>query len=87
MENKQYLTVKEVAVLLGIAEKTVRKYVWQKSIPYVKICGHVRFNQKRLEAWLEQRQVPTIEEILNRKNTKNVGRAISNPTDSGRCND
>lgn len=57
------LTIKEVAVILGIAEKTVRKYVWEKTIPYCKINGHVRFDQERLFSWIEERQVPTIEEI------------------------
>jgi excisionase family DNA binding protein len=59
----QYLNVKEVAELLHIAEKTVRKYVWQKSIPYTKIGGHVRFNKERLNQWLEYRNVPTLDEI------------------------
>lgn len=75
-EYPRFLTVKEVANLLGIAEKTVRKYVWLKTIPYAKINGHVRFNQERLEAWLAQRDVPTIEEIQ-------FGKAQINKTSRG----
>jgi len=76
-QQKNYLTVKEVAELLHIAEKTVRKYVWQKSIPYTKIGGHVRFNWERLNLWLEQRDVPTLDEIQfgSRQKPSDKGRA------------
>jgi len=57
------MTVKEVAELLKIAEKTVRKYLWQKQIPYLKIGGHVRFEKTQILAWISEKQVPTIEEI------------------------
>lgn len=77
----QYLNVKEVAELLHIAEKTVRKYVWQKSIPYTKIGGHVRFNKERLNLWLEQRDVPTLEEIQFGPS----GKSSSNIRRSNRC--
>ena len=59
----KYLSVKEVAALLNIAEKTVRKYVWLKTIPYIKIGGHVRFDYNRLQAWIDHQNVPTLEEI------------------------
>jgi|LSQX01.3.fsa_nt_gb excisionase family DNA binding protein len=61
--QKQYYNVTEIAELLGISEKTVRKYVWQKTIPYLKIGGHVRFDIDKIHAWLEQREVPTLDEI------------------------
>jgi excisionase family DNA binding protein len=62
-ETKQFMTVNDVAQLLNVAEKTVRKYVWQKTIPYLKIGGHVRFDIDKIHAWLEQREVPTLDEI------------------------
>jgi excisionase family DNA binding protein len=61
--RKQYYNVKEIAELLDISEKTVRKYVWLKTIPYLKIGGHVRFDIDKIHAWLEQREVPTLDEI------------------------
>jgi len=61
--QKQYYNVTEIAEILGISEKTVRKYVWQKTIPYLKIGGHVRFDIDKIHAWLEQREVPTLDEI------------------------
>ena len=70
-QKKRFLNVKEVADLLSIAEKTVRKYVWLKTIPYTKIGGHVRFDQEKILAWLEEREVQTLDDIrygnLNRR--------------------
>ncbi len=70
MTQKIFLTVNQVAVMLGIAEKTVRKYIWLRSIPYVKIGGHVRFDQDKILAWLEEREVPTLAEIRTNKNER-----------------
>jgi excisionase family DNA binding protein len=57
------LNVNEVAALLSVSPKTIRKYVWEKTIPYLKINGHVRFEKQRLYEWLEEKQVPTLDEI------------------------
>ena len=73
-KTRKFLSVKEVASMLEIAEKTVRKYVWLKSIPYSKINGHVRFDQARIDAWLLEREVPTIDEILNQPSKRRGGR-------------
>lgn len=61
--KKRFLNVKEVAELLCIAEKTVRKYVWLRTIPYYKIGGHIRFDQDKIMEWVEARKVLTYEEI------------------------
>ena len=55
---KSFLTVEEVAELLNVAEKTVRKYVWERSIPYYKIGGHVRFNEQKLLDWIAEKEMP-----------------------------
>ncbi|MDD3997141.1 MAG: helix-turn-helix domain-containing protein [Sphaerochaetaceae bacterium] len=62
-KNKQFLTVSDVAELLQVAEKTVRKYVWLRTIPYLKIGGHVRFDQEKIESWIAEREVPTYDSI------------------------
>jgi excisionase family DNA binding protein len=55
---KSFLTVEEVAELLNVAEKTVRKYVWERSIPYYKIGGHVLFNEQKLLDWIAEKEMP-----------------------------
>ena len=64
--NNDYLTVPEVADMLRIAEHTLRQYVYQKKIPYVKLTGtkgRVLFKKSTIEQWLEANTVPTLEEI------------------------
>ncbi len=61
--KKEYLTVNDIAELLSVSPKTIRKYVWQKTIPYLKINGHIRFEKVRIDEWLEEKQVLTIDEI------------------------
>ena len=53
--------------MLGISEKTVRKYVWQRTIPYFKIGGHVRFDPAKIEKWIEEKEVPTFDQIGRRR--------------------
>jgi len=63
---KSFLNVEEVAVLLNVAEKTVRKYVYERTIPYYKIGGHVRFNEQKLLDWIAEKEMP-VYTIRNRK--------------------
>jgi excisionase family DNA binding protein len=66
INNNEYLTVPELAALLRIAEHTLRQYVYQKKVPYVKLTGikgRVLFKRTTIEQWLEANTVPTLEEI------------------------
>lgn len=66
INNNDYLTVPEVANMLRIAEHTLRQYVYQKKIPYVKLTGtkgRVLFKRTTIEQWLEDNTVPTMQEI------------------------
>lgn len=63
---KSFLNVEEVAELLNVAEKTVRKYVYERTIPYYKIGGHVRFNEQKILDWIAEKEMP-VYTIRNRK--------------------
>jgi len=63
--TNSFMTVNEVAQLLNVAQKTIRKYVFERSIPYFKIGGHVRFDQQKIIEWIEEREVPTYNKIRN----------------------
>jgi len=68
--NNEYLTVPEVSAMLRIAEHTLRQYVYQKKIPYVKLAGikgRVLFKRTTIEKWLEDNTVSTLEEIRSGK--------------------
>ena len=47
-----YLSIEGVAKYLGIAEKTVRKWVLNREIPYHKIMKLIRFRVSEIEEWI-----------------------------------
>jgi excisionase family DNA binding protein len=48
------LTAAEVAKLTGFAEGTIRHFVSQRRIPFIRISPRcVRFRRSDIEAWLE----------------------------------
>lgn len=49
------LTVKELARILSISEKTIYGYVSRNMIPYLKIQSSVRFRPKHIAQWLTQK--------------------------------
>jgi excisionase family DNA binding protein len=48
-----YLSIEGLAEYLGIAEKTVRKWVLNHDIPYHKIMKIIRFRVSEIEQWVE----------------------------------
>lgn len=57
--NDRLLNVEEVADLLGVSEKTIYNWVYERRIPHVKPTrGTVRFKVSALRQWIESRSVP-----------------------------
>jgi excisionase family DNA binding protein len=44
-----YLNIEELAKYLGVAVKTIRKWVLNREIPYHKIMGVIRFRVSEIE--------------------------------------
>lgn len=55
-------TVAEVAELLKVSVRTVRRLQQQRKIPFVKVGGAVRFAKSDLASYLEKRHVRAIDE-------------------------
>ena len=53
--HDKLLTVKELAGILSISQKTIYSYVARNMIPYIKIQSSVRFRPKHIASWLSQR--------------------------------
>jgi len=53
---EKYMTVKEVAAMVQLAEQTIRRYVMNKEIPFHKIIRAVRFKPCEIEKWVEDRK-------------------------------
>jgi excisionase family DNA binding protein len=49
MNMKQLLTVKEAAELLGVKPSTLRSWIWQRRIPYIKLSRSVRIAPEALQ--------------------------------------
>jgi excisionase family DNA binding protein len=47
-----YLSIEGAAKYLGVAEKTVRKWVLNREIPYHKIMKVIRFRVSEIEEWI-----------------------------------
>ena len=50
------INVETTAEVLGVAPKTVRKWVSIRYIPYLKVGRRVLFRPKSLELWLNQKE-------------------------------
>ena len=58
--ERQLMTLPEVATYLGMAERTIYVWVQQSKIPAFKLGASWRFRRSEIDAWLEsQRSGPT----------------------------
>jgi len=51
-ENEVLLDVRQVAAMLKISTATVRRWVWQGYIPFMKIGKAIRFSNLDIENWV-----------------------------------
>ncbi|HSP14486.1 MAG TPA: helix-turn-helix domain-containing protein [Thermoanaerobaculia bacterium] len=54
MSTDQILTLREVALLLKVAEKTVYTMAQRKELPAFKVRGQWRFRRDDLDRWIDQ---------------------------------
>ena len=52
------ITVEELAVVFGLAPQTIRNWVAQGKLPYVKIGKRNMFLKGSLQEWLNRKEVP-----------------------------
>jgi excisionase family DNA binding protein len=55
--RRRLLTLKQVAELLNVNERHVRRLVFERRIPYFKWGHLLRFDPVELEQWLEQARI------------------------------
>jgi len=55
--NKRFIGPEGLAEYLDIRLNTVRSWVWQKKIPYVKMGRLVKFDLREVDEWLKDRHV------------------------------
>lgn len=54
MSNDEILTLKEVAQLLKVADKTVYTMAQKKELPAFKVRGQWRFRREGINQWIDQ---------------------------------
>jgi excisionase family DNA binding protein len=54
------IDIAELERRTAIKQATLRKYVVQRKIPFVKIGRLVRFDTAEIEAWVKERKVPVL---------------------------
>ncbi len=54
MANDEILTLKEVAQLLKVAEKTVYTMAQNQELPAFKVRGQWRFRREDIDRWIDQ---------------------------------
>jgi excisionase family DNA binding protein len=61
-DEKILLTVREVVVLTGFSEGTLRHWVSSKKIPFVRISNRcVRFQKDAILRWLAEKSVGAVD--------------------------
>jgi len=48
-----YLSIEGLAKYLDVSEKTIRKWVLKRQIPFHKIMGVIRFRISEVEKWID----------------------------------
>lgn len=54
VKQKQYLTVPEVAELIGVSPTTVYRYVYERKIPFIKHYSNLRFHRQDIIDWMDK---------------------------------
>lgn len=49
------LTIQELSQILKISKKTIYGWVHDNYVPYMKLGGAVRFDEKQIATWLAKR--------------------------------
>ena len=52
--GKRYLSVKSLSTFLDVSERTVRKWVEKREIPYIRLRGYnsIRFDINEIMKWI-----------------------------------
>jgi excisionase family DNA binding protein len=59
MPNQQLMTIGEVAELLNVGVRHIRRLVAERRIPFIKWGGLLRFDRDDIDRWLDDSRSPT----------------------------
>lgn len=67
--SPRLVDIVEVAALLGVDVRHVRRLVFERRIPYIKWGHLLRFDIDELVEWIDQARVPTRAETATHRTT------------------
>ena len=53
---KEFYNVREIAAIYGLKESSIRTWVRDKTVPYYKIGGAIRFKREDIEKKIESKE-------------------------------
>lgn len=65
IKQRSLLDIEEVAGLLGVGVRHVRRLVAERRIPYLKWGHLLRFDPVEIEVWLDEARRPTKSEVVS----------------------
>jgi len=71
-----HLGIREVALLLGVPEKTVTRFIKQEGLPAVNVGGRYHFNRTEILEWATQRQIPVSSSMFDGETAVSLQKAL-----------
>ena len=56
VNNENFLTINEVCIWLKIKESHLRQLIFKQEIPYLKVGRLIRFDEKEIRLWLQEKK-------------------------------
>jgi len=50
MENRRFLTIKEASEILRCHQYTIRRLIWRRKLPFVRIGSRIRIPERAIRA-------------------------------------
>jgi excisionase family DNA binding protein len=60
MPEKRFIGIKECAEYLGVTTGTLYVWVCKRKLPYIKMGRLVKFDLRKIETWVEEREIKPI---------------------------
>jgi excisionase family DNA binding protein len=56
LASERLLLLREVAELLRVDERTVRRWIVHEGLPCIRLCTRLRFSQRNVLRWVSARE-------------------------------
>lgn len=83
----QLVSIKTVADLLSVKQSTLYSWVHNRTIPFHKLNGLIRFDMDEIQAWIKARKHQSSPPFHRREtNRQDIDEVVKNAIDGVKCN-